>query len=303
MDSASADRTTIVIAHRLSTIRNADLIVVMNHGELVERGTHQELLLLDGIYADLVKKQEVALNQECATGEKVEKFTIDEDAELVAKLEANKHLEVYTHELGESTSFDSNGETLHKKSGVTLKLEEAGVDAYQLKIQQQKEEKKRVKSQKAPVSRVIWQMNPEWPRIALGVAGAAIAGAVFPVFAFVFSKVITTILVPGSNLDPGPMKGVNLYAFMFVVIGIFAFIGFSTQVISFEVAGEEYSKRLRAILFRQYMKQEVGYFDQDDNHTGALTAKLAVDAKNVNEMITKVWGNVTQVSVTAIVGR
>jgi subfamily B ATP-binding cassette protein MsbA len=52
-----AGRTTFVIAHRLSTIRSADQILVLEHGEIVERGTHTELLALDGRYQQLYDKQ------------------------------------------------------------------------------------------------------------------------------------------------------------------------------------------------------------------------------------------------------
>jgi ATP-binding cassette subfamily B protein len=50
-------RTSFVIAHRLSTIRGADLILVMNHGTIVEQGTHEELLARGGFYADLYNSQ------------------------------------------------------------------------------------------------------------------------------------------------------------------------------------------------------------------------------------------------------
>jgi ATP-binding cassette, subfamily B, multidrug efflux pump len=50
-------RTSFVIAHRLSTIRNADLILVMNHGSIVEQGSHEQLLAKNGFYADLYNSQ------------------------------------------------------------------------------------------------------------------------------------------------------------------------------------------------------------------------------------------------------
>ena len=57
MDNLMKGRTSFIIAHRLSTIRDADLILVMNEGDIVEQGSHEELLALDGFYAKLYNSQ------------------------------------------------------------------------------------------------------------------------------------------------------------------------------------------------------------------------------------------------------
>jgi ABC-type multidrug transport system fused ATPase/permease subunit len=57
MDSLMAGRTVLVIAHRLSTVKTADCVAVISDGEVAEKGTHDELLSLNGIYTNLVKRQ------------------------------------------------------------------------------------------------------------------------------------------------------------------------------------------------------------------------------------------------------
>ena len=53
MDRLMSERTTLVIAHRLSTVRNADAILVLEHGQIIERGSHEQLLAQGGRYYEL----------------------------------------------------------------------------------------------------------------------------------------------------------------------------------------------------------------------------------------------------------
>jgi ATP-binding cassette, subfamily B, heavy metal transporter len=78
LDRVSKNRTTLVIAHRLSTIIRADEILVLDHGSIVERGTHQKLLAAGGLYASMWNRQREAE----AAREKLAR--IEEDAELTA---------------------------------------------------------------------------------------------------------------------------------------------------------------------------------------------------------------------------
>ncbi|KAI8976762.1 putative ABC transporter protein, partial [Pilobolus umbonatus] len=288
LDAASKDRTTIVVAHRLSTIRNADLIVVMEQGDLIEKGTHNELLSLNGVYADLVKKQEINTKKEGSD--------IDElDSEELLKRE-QEELE---------TERAKKANILNEKQEITDRLfkttSHSSLDAYEIKLHKQVEEKKMIEKQSAPIKKVLMRMRPEWPLLLTGIVGAGIAGAVAPVFALIFANVMNLTMVP-PTVKVGSFEGTNLYAFVFLMLGIASFIGTTLQIVSFEVAGERFTKRFRTEIFRSFMKQEVGYFDDPDNSLGALTSKLAVDSKNVNELVTKVWGDIAQITVTAVTG-
>ncbi len=57
MDALMKGRTSFIIAHRLSTIKNADLILVLNNGDIIEQGTHVELLTAGGFYAEMYNSQ------------------------------------------------------------------------------------------------------------------------------------------------------------------------------------------------------------------------------------------------------
>ncbi|GAN09054.1 multidrug resistance protein 1 [Mucor ambiguus] len=288
LDAAAADRTTIVIAHRLSTIRNADLIVVMQAGDLIEQGNHNDLLKLNGVYADLVRKQEIATS-------KVGDAFHEPDAEELLRCE---QLELAAEKQRADDALVNQKDTTVNLFKTTSR---ASVDAYELKLRKERQERKDAKKEKAPLDKVLKQMRPEWPMLILGVLGATIAGAIFPCFSLVFARVVSDLINPSLS-SPGPMEGTNLYSFLFLVIAIVSFLGFTLQYAAFEVAGERYTKRLRANIFRALIKMEIAFHDHPDNSLGALTSKLAIDSKNVNDLVTKTMGDVTQIIVTAITG-
>lgn len=67
MDRLMKGRTVLVIAHRLSTVKSADTVAVVDGGSIAEKGTHEELLEKNGIYAALVKRQLQATNKSTTT--------------------------------------------------------------------------------------------------------------------------------------------------------------------------------------------------------------------------------------------
>ncbi|KAG2202626.1 hypothetical protein INT47_002058 [Mucor saturninus] len=300
LDKASATRTTIVVAHRLSTIIKSDLIVVLSQGEITEQGNHEELIKLNGAYANLVRKQAIDV-KENGGSENVES---EEDPEALLRqeeLEVQKKIEEQERNALHPvpTTHTTNSHYDEEKLKATNEI-----DAYDLKIQEATRIRKEMSKQRAPFLKVFLALREEWKFLFAGVCGSALAGCIFPVYAFSFSHVVTILSLNdgGQNIRPGPLLGTNLYSFIFAMLGIASFIGNGTQFSCYEICGEKFSKRFRAKIFEAYLRQEIGFFDIEENNTGALTTKLAVDARNVNEMITKVWGDVTQLTATIVIG-
>uniref|UniRef100_A0A8C9I1G0 ATP binding cassette subfamily B member 1 n=1 Tax=Piliocolobus tephrosceles TaxID=591936 RepID=A0A8C9I1G0_9PRIM len=263
---AREGRTTIVIAHRLSTVRNADVIAGFDDGVIVEKGNHDELMKEKGIYFKLVTMQ--------TAGNEIEfENAADESKSEIDTLEMSSH--------------DSGSSLIRKRSTRRSVRGSQGQD--------RKLSTKEVLDESIPpVSfwRIMKLNLTEWPYFVVGVFCAIINGGLQPAFAVIFSKIIGVFT---RNDDPETKRqNSNLFSLLFLVLGIISFITFFLQGFTFGKAGEILTKRLRYMVFRSMLRQDVSWFDDPKNTTGALTTRLANDAAQVKGAIGSRLAVITQ---------
>jgi ATP-binding cassette subfamily B (MDR/TAP) protein 1 len=119
LDRASAGRTTIVIAHKLATIRKADNIVVMSKGKIIEQGTHESLIALDGAYSKLVTVQQLTVSNGNALEDiDVEKQSIGEISHSAEDSKPLKRYATLDEESVESTEKHRYDDGSYKQLGL-----------------------------------------------------------------------------------------------------------------------------------------------------------------------------------------
>lgn len=255
LDKAREGRTTIVIAHRLSTVRNADVIAGFENGVIVEKGNHEELMKVEGIYFKLVTMQ--------SQGNEIElEPSVEEPYETLLNYSKDE------------------GSSLIRRKSARGSIREPQAQERKLSIKDEAENEN-----VPPVSfwRILKLNQTEWPYFVVGVICAIINGGLQPAFSVIFSKIIGIFTRPE---DPDiKRQNSNMFSLLFLVLGIISFITFFLQGYTFGKAGEILTKRLRFLVFRSMLRQDMSWFDDPKNTTGALTTRLANDAAQVKGAI------------------
>ncbi|XP_041798486.1 ATP-binding cassette, sub-family B (MDR/TAP), member 4 [Chelmon rostratus] len=258
LDKVRLGRTTIVVAHRLSTIRNADVIAGFQKGEIVELGTHTQLMEKKGVYHTLVTMQTF---QKVEGGEEAEcELSAGEKSPLVKTFSQSS---LHRRKSTRGSSFAASEGEKEDKEKFKRDEEKTGED-----------------DDAPPVSflKVMRLNSAEWPYILVGTICAIINGAMQPLFAVIFSKIITVFIEPDQNIV---RQRATFFSLMFVAIGGVSFITMFLQGFCFGKSGEILTLKLRLRAFTSMMRQDLGWFDEPKNSVGALTTRLATDAAQV----------------------
>ncbi|KAF4464018.1 ABC transporter [Fusarium albosuccineum] len=267
LNRVSANKTTLIIAHKLATVMAADNIAVMANGVVVEQGTHRELIKRDGLYAAMVRAQDLgceAREQDHLQHVHEGAYGNDADNELIEAIPHEKPLE--------ATRMSAEDRLKHLTAGT------AGYSLAKCIITMLKEHRDLYR----------WY--------AVLVFAYVILAGTYPAQAILFSRLIKTFTLQGSDAK----QQADFYALMFFVLALANLVGYFCIGIATNVIGQVLTYRYRREMLERVLDFDQDFFDCSENSSGALTAKLSSVPSAVQELLSANIGLIVNVIINVI---
>ncbi|XP_057840073.2 ABC transporter B family member 20 [Cryptomeria japonica] len=376
LDILMLGRSTIIIARRLSPIRNCDYIAVMEEGQLVEMGTHDELCTADGLYAELIQSEEVAKlpKRTPVRSYKLASFEIEKDISATQSqdpspvMSKSPSVQRYNGDYGlrqpDVNSDACNSAKLQgspsEKTQENVALSDALMrmpsvrrqDSFGMclpslprldmqKIQCQSTNNSDpespvspllsfdAKKEQSPSKRCrkssscfdqsgveeetsknsqilqppsVWRLaklsSPEWLYALLGSVGAAIFGSFNPLLALILVQIVEAY----SRIHGKHAKHeVEKWCLLITSMGVATVIANFLQHFYFGIMGEKMTERIRRMMFSAILRNEVGWFDEEENNADSLSMRLANDATFVRAAFSNRMSILVQDATSVIV--
>ena len=239
LDRASQGRTTIVIAHRLSTIKNADNIVVMAKGQIVEQGTHDELISHEGVYASLVRAQELTSKIKAVDNRMSVMSDLERDS-LAADAEKAELIRTVTS----APSVRSHKKDQKDKVYGTWDL-----------------------------IKFSWEMNGgEHGIMTVGLILSFLVGCNAAIQGIFLGNSINSLLSPGTSLGG---HGINFWCWMFFMLGGVMYAMYYAQGMTLAKGSAKLIGNIRLRAFEAMLRQDMEFFDGETVTSGALANFLS----------------------------
>ncbi|KAL1923267.1 uncharacterized protein VTP21DRAFT_9643 [Calcarisporiella thermophila] len=186
LKNASQNRTTIIIAHRLSTIREADRIIVVEKGKIVEQGTHAQLMANKCTYMSYVQKQQLRTD---------ESHNEEDFIDISHNKKSNKETDSRTYITSESRHSNQMAEPIGAE----------------------------IISEKRPIYRTMCMMSQDWKFMGLAAFGALIYGGVDPVLGLLIGRMLSILNLPLEQIEEASKFWCLIYLAI-AIIGFFAVV-------------------------------------------------------------------------------
>ncbi|CAE6190245.1 unnamed protein product [Arabidopsis arenosa] len=280
-----SNRTTVVVAHRLTTIRTADVIAVVHQGKIVEKGTHDDMIQNpEGAYSQLVRLQEGS-KEEANESERPE-TSLDVERSGSHRLSSAMRRSVSRNSSSSRHSF-SLASNIFFPGAVNINQTDEIED-----------EEKTVRHKKVSLKRLARLNKPEIPVLLLGSIAAMVHGTLFPIFGLLLSSSINMFYEPAKILK----KDSHFWALIYIALGLANFFMIPIQNYFFGIAGGKLIKRIRSMCFDKVVHQEISWFDDTANSSGAIGARLSTDASTVRSLVGDALALIVQNIATVTTG-
>uniref|UniRef100_A0A1I7U162 ABC transporter family protein n=1 Tax=Caenorhabditis tropicalis TaxID=1561998 RepID=A0A1I7U162_9PELO len=250
LENASQGRTTIVVAHRLSTIRNASKIIVMQRGEIVEVGNHDDLIAKQGIYNDLVQAQLLDSNDDQ-----------NELPPLAARQLSHELSPLHSYSFQRSTSTDAG---VHDDEMERL-LDELTQEG----------------AKKSNLREIVKMCKPDYFILFLAVFGSAIQGISYPILAQLIVRTYKGYAMQGEDM----LTYSHFWALSFMSLAIFRPLTLYLQYYYFGKVAEQLSTRLRVKSFKHMLSLPCAFYDNPNHSATKLSNRLNTDSSNVKAAV------------------
>ncbi|KAI9041465.1 ABC transporter ATP-binding protein [Aspergillus affinis] len=275
ISNIASGRTMITIAHRLSTITNADNIIVMHKGHIVEQGDHATLMAQNGSYADLVNLQTLG--------------------SALAKNETTVSIESISKSDQHSLTDTENEKT-------PVSAEETALPAGETPSAESEEEP----DEPPTPSKSLWALvrgyapalRPHLLTIFLALLGASVVGGAFSGEAVIFGNTVGS-LNPCHGADSIRSRG-NFFGLMFFVLAIIEFFANLVSWAGFGWVSEKIVYTVRVLSFRSLFEQDLQWHQSEGRSPALLLSYITRDGNALAGLSGSVIGTLFSISVNLV---
>ncbi|KAK9450309.1 P-loop containing nucleoside triphosphate hydrolase protein [Limtongia smithiae] len=263
LDRASKNRTTIVIAHRLSTIKDADRIVVMRSGVILEQGTHEELIAKKTEYYGLVQAQSIdgADNSTAASdsSDSEENSSVDFNEKGIPLTKYNTNLALAKIKTGKSVAISSYAAEEKAEKPLASAID---------------------------ILRMLFNIGrSDLTSLLIGLYSGGITGVAYIGMSFLYGTALQAFQRYGMPFYFDTLRRTlyPLAAFMFMH-GIILFFSNAIAGSFLGYSSSRLVRKIREMSFRQLLRQDISYFDEGEHTVGALTSSLTSDSQAIDAL-------------------